>query len=446
MWGNVRNSLPMGKRELWCWMVMALVYAYQCWNCFENGPINLAAVYDADSYIGATTSIRAFEPNFIRTPVYPAAIELFRCIFGAWWAIALGCFQAVVFGISALVLRTIAVQYTGSRRIAMAICVIYLFFTGGIDYTTWIQTEIFAITGTICLLRCMSRRGWRDMSICDFIWSGIWLLFLIFLRPISVYLIPIAAIYFGVILWRRLRCGDLSRTYKWKPAWGLACVVAIVAVLMAYQHRVNKLYKIDSISYVSTWNNFCMVHDLNLIDADEIEDEQTREIFTHIIELDIFDFSYIMWEPAPAAHEDPEAWYAARANAERYITDKIRENKGAVAKYLATRTVNVMAFFKYTPKGDKLHMRPINNIMAQPFGLFLLFMMWVAWRWLKQWRMSRQIPLETGLFIAVSLGICAASIIGAMYDYERLFYPGLPATLLLGGKMCTLFSRNGNNL
>lgn len=422
-----KAGLPDGRRERWAWLALLAVYCVEAFIVAWHGA-RLIGGFDTWTYIFAASTIEEGIPDLVRTPVYPAIISIFRSVFGSWWAINLCTFQLILLAVAALVLRKTAIQYTGNRRVAFAVCAIFLLWTGGLDAAREIMTENMAACGMVFWTRCMSRHESGRMSVADATWSTFWLAFLVFLRPIMLYLIPIALAYALIVLWR-------SKSKK-GPVAALAGVALVCVMVGVYRQSIHRHYGINSISIVSMWNNSAFAEEAGL---------DFMPIFGEVEAVKVGD-PYRDPYMEVALPEGPEAelvkCYWNRVETD--INTKIISNPRKAYMVLKERVLKTMEY-SCTMNGGKWAYR-LSASFAPNFGLYLIFMAVMGALCFRQWWRERRIPLETAFWICLCVGMYAASVAGAMADWDRMSYPVFPIFLLLAGKFSTLFTKNGEGM
>lgn len=381
---------------------------------------------DSPSYVSAADHLLNGEPDLLRTPVYPLLIALIRATVGpiyAWKVLLL--IQFLSFTASGLLLGRIAVKLTGSEKIAFWTTAAYLLFPGHIVVCVNIMTESFSISGVVLLIWFLLRHQPGQPTWSDSILAGLTLIFLIYLRPIFLYLIPVLLVYFILLFLR------FGRRYRISFVAGCTMLILSMVSLSAYKRSMTRTYGIHSITMVSIVNNFSTAKEAIGMHP---ELAPTAELQAAIAEVEALHNQ--------GACDDAVAlmpyYFANPVGFEDYTNRLLRFAPKEVLKHvLFKRTpevINSKVFIAYTRF-------PFNLVeMFNPtMHVYFVLIIWFIILWIRQIQRSRKVPAVSALLLMITLGITATSIIGAMGDWPRLNMPGIPAFLLLVGQLLTRY-------
>lgn len=217
---------------------------------------------DSITYIKAWDSISRGNIDIMRTPVYPAILALIRFIVGkAHMMVAIIILQHIIALIALKYFYKTILDITNSERISfwttLALsCLPY--FTAQNNY---IMTESLAMSGSIFLVACAVAiyEGNYKRNIPGFTF---WLFFLVFLRPSFIYLLPVFAVSFALMLWLKPKMRRQSAI----------CIIVILIAsgsLIAYMSAFQKTYGVFTSSEVSEINDFFIMRQSGSLDPDK---------------------------------------------------------------------------------------------------------------------------------------------------------------------------------
>lgn len=238
---------------------------------------------DTASYVDAFDVLANGHVDFSRTPVYPLVIGLCRYLFG-WFGALKGvvAVQFVTFVISVWYFyRTLG--YFVEKE-ALKILATLLFVFPFITWNNYIMSEALAVSGSVFLIyfTCAVYRRftlWRASMLV------FWLLFLVFLRPSFVYLLPVYAAW-GVGVWFLA-----GRRPTGLAALGAAILAA--GALLCYMKAFESRYGVFAVTRVSLTNDLIGAKYFNSLNKDVIDDtEAAREYLSDNIEFNGWIYSW----------------------------------------------------------------------------------------------------------------------------------------------------------
>lgn len=432
---RVSNIFPPSGYKSW-WLSLpsvfclaTLMFAMGFWmSAGGNGFASANGFWlpDSLSYAQAADTLLNGDLDLLRTPVYPLIIALLKAIFGPAYAYKiLLLVQFIVFLISGILLRKIAVKFTGSIKAAFWISSIFLLFPGHIVTSVNIMTESFSVSGVIILIWSLVRSHPKYPTWTDAILSGLVLAFLIYLRPIFLYLLPVTFVYYLLLLIR------FKKDYQFSFSVGCAMLAVIVASLFVYQHAMTKKYGIHAITIVNIVNNFSTAKEGIGMHPDLASTEELHALLEEV------EAQHNMGACDDAVALMP--YYISNPVIfEEYTNRLLRYSPKDVLKHVVFRrtpaVVNSKLFISYTRFPFNL-IEIFNPTMHVYFAIIIWFLVF----FIIYVRRSGNLPPISSLLLMMTLGITFTSIIGAMGDWPRLNMPGIPAFLLIAGKLCTFY-------
>lgn len=429
--------------RLWYAVLAALSLAETLLMLAANG--GPAFSFDSPSYIHTVSSLREGVPGLLRTPVLPLLIGLLRRLTGDVWPWMLVAVQTGAFLGSAMLLRRTARKYIGSAPVCFILTAYYMLAPGIVYWNTAVLTESLSLSATVALLWLMLRPLPGTPSARDVAASAAVLVFLLFLRPVFIYLLPVWALFHIIVF---------ARSRGHRPVKAIATAAAGFALatglLLAYTAAVHRHYGYRSMCSIPSINNYHMLRQSGLLCPELCDDAELRGILSTFPDSVGTGYGY----------DREQVWREINtmcvirhtAAIEDYVNRVIAEHPGPVAATVADRLTSQSPQQSFLPRPDTFVPRPsiglLDMLPSLPFsfGAYWLLMAVMAVMWALQWRRTRRMPLATSLLAAVSIGLVLTTLAGAMYEWQRLTLPALPAFLLLAGKFCSLFRRNENTL
>lgn len=386
--------------------------------------------FDSKSYISAADRVINGMPDMFRTPVYPLLIGLFERLLGAEWRIGIITLQYVGVIVSALALRVLALKYIRNRKIAFAVTAIYLLMPYTSIYILCIMTESLAVSGIILLMYFMLRPLPGTPGVGNALASTILLLFLVFLRPIFISLFPVCIGYYLFLLWRNRKGG-----HKAGIITVLAGLVTVGGLVFAYNRQITRIYGIKSLSTVTTINKYHILRQAGYLCPDNCRNPEMAEMMRGFIPpKKPFETSEIVREMTllEGNFGIPEIEY--------YVDTTISKNLVGFATHIICNNFITNSSAKMFPGYGSD--RSYN--FYPPFLLYWLIMAIICFLAVRQWRAKRKLSPESAILFLLSLSIVVTAFSGAQDDWQRLSYPGIPAFMLLTGKLVCLFDVRRN--
>lgn len=422
------RSLLLSYPALLCAAVFEFLY-YASTNV-----VDIKFYPDTISYIEAGDRILNGLPDLWRTPVYPLVITLIRGMFGPdVWPYAIIVLQFVVFVSSAVFLENTAARFISQPRTVFWIVAVYLLYPGTIYYCVALLTESFAISGTTILIWCLLRSFPDSPKCSDMVIASVILLLLLFLRPAFLYLIPVVSVYY-VLIAIKFRKSALSSLVT--AAAGIIVVVSLFAV---YKNWVNKHHDINSVSYVSTINNYFLIRYAGIADPKLTDNPQLKKCILSSVPNDGKNYLEVLMECRDIRNSVPPYDFEA------YVNEAMKSNPYRMAQAIESRwndeAVKEPAFGRIYWK-----LSHIEHFLVPRLSSYAIFLILYTIMALYSWRRMKSPPYVTFLLLMVSGGMLVTAVVGAQSDWSRLITPGTSAFIMLFGLLTTLFSRNSTTI
>lgn len=147
--------------------------------------------YDSPSYINAWDIISNGQIDITRTPTYPIIIGICKIMFGLYsYKYGIIAFQHLLFLISIYFFYELLIRLFDNSKTNFWITLVYGIYPGIINWSNYILTESLAVSGIVFVL-FYSIELYYKINIKNILFYMFWLLFLIFLRPSFMYLLPV---------------------------------------------------------------------------------------------------------------------------------------------------------------------------------------------------------------------------------------------------------------
>lgn len=423
------NKRILASPWLWYGLVMLFSLIEFCWaHCINN-----YGVYpDTATYIDAADFLAEGRVHALRTPVYPAIIGAVRWVFGSWYITALLALQFVAYMASAWYLRKIAWKLIAVPWIVFGIVALYCLLPGFVFWMSSLLTECFAACEVIFFIWCLVKTFPDRFKIADALWATFWLAFLIMLRPVFIYLLPVTLVYLLSILLIQRGLGRPNGAIV-----GLVGLVAVFGIYEGYKSAVAREYGIKSGSRVTLVNNFFLLRESGITDYELCHDDSLRQQLAAMV---------MSCDYATIGGQLQIIGYAQNRGKidvmEEYINKALVSNPKAVAKRFATRFLKDAWWHPVLSPGTGVIAH--FYMFIPPIGAYWILMFIFGGMLVLQWFKFKRMPVVSVLLYMITTGITIVAIVGAQGEWGRLMMPGLPACMLLIGKFLTFFNRNKN--
>ncbi len=378
--------------------------------------------YDTPSFFLAVDTVMHGGVDLLRTWSYPAFLGLMKLLFGYrlyLWVIIL--VQHLVFLASSLLLLKMLDETVSSRTIPLYVTLFYVLF----PYITFINNHIiaesFSISGIVFLLflirRLKTHARWSDGA-----WTGLLTTWLLLLKPILVFLIPILYVLWGFLAFKA--------PHRKGAVIGLLAVTFASVCLLLYMDAYKKKFGIFAPSSVETVNQYFIARQYGILDPDLIGHEGIRQDLLRGYEehgLVVENLDTIFKEAFHVTENYP------LPDIQQAVEDCTRQHPGAVRKTMAIRLYKSAE----TPLLVPLITSSTGHLFC--FHISNLYLFLVIYSFILLWWIVRKktIPWFTALLYMMGISIIVVSIAGAQSDWGRLLLPCLPVYLIMVAQVCS---------
>lgn len=401
------------------------------------GYIGVLTIIDSETYVEAWYNYQSGKLDFLRTPIYPCFLGILERISGKDYFLQVAiCVQHVVFLVSIYYFHEIASMLISSKRINFWLTIFYALFPPITIWNNFIMTESFAISFSIFLIYSTISL-YHKWTLCPAIANCFTLLFLIFLRPALIYLIPVLCFFWLILFFDKLK--------RFAALFSLSSILMTSLCLFSYMKAFENEYGIFSSSCVGTMNQTVIATQYDLFNPDVINNRQLKNAVKNLYKNEndiIIDDNADYYRFQSRAKEASIIWRnfdiktINDAIVKSYLSNPIKWTKKCIARIYRSTERRIYE--------DSLPWLPYINLLlislGISFGYLYFFLLFYAILMFCNVKKNHKYPLWSILFLA--LGVCnlCVSIIGAQSSWDRLVLPSLPLYLLMFGQLCTLFS------
>lgn len=257
------------------WQVIVLCLAAIAVTIYKIASGDIAQTPDSSGYIRAWLNISSGTIDIDRTPVYPCVIGLAKLIAGDSGMLqAVVVIQNIVGCIAVWYFYKIVLRATYSENAAFWASLIFAIVPIFLTYRNYILTESLSMSGliflTYCALLYYDKQQWQGLEGMTF-----WLIFLVFIRPSFIYLLPVLAVGFLLMAWEKRK--------QWrKDCAGIASVLAVTIVLIGYMLAFKHSYGVFTMTRVGTANDFSLMAFDGSLDPDKSPDKSFAKYISDI--------------------------------------------------------------------------------------------------------------------------------------------------------------------
>ncbi len=387
---------------------------------------------DSFDYIDAVDVLLSGRPDLYRTPPYPAALAVLRWVFGpALMVRAMQVTQCVVAVVGAWWFMRVAGRFTfGRRRATFWLTAVYALNPYWNMWVMHTMTEVFAMAGSVALLWCMVRDLPGRPSVRSGVWAGLWLVFLVLLRPILLCWLPVAAVWW----WARFRA-----THARGAVVALWLAAAVPPLLGGYVAWFGHTYGVYKVSAVSTWNRYALAHMAGVMRPGYTDNPVLQR---KISEINASSDTVL---PHPLMLNLPGMPMAGdsitQAEIELAVDRAIADNPAVIVRYMDARLRYLVWNEPMLWSGRWLpSLRVIDSTLRLKMGVYLLFLaafgIWLCVQWRRGLR-----PAGSWLCWLLCVALAGAAALGAQDNWVRLTLPSMPAAMMLVYQMLSMFPR-----
>jgi len=221
--------------------------------------------YDTASYVSAWDRIISGHLDILRTPVYPIILGLTKSVLGQEIMPAfISLLQNVIFVVASIYFYKLMVKVTQRKKWAQTITIVFILYQWISPYTNVLLTESLSLSGGIFMLY-FAYKMYENPSIKDSITFAFWTLFLIFLRPSFIYLLPVSLLSWVLLAFKKKKKSAIM---------GISASLICLLCVFSYMFLFQKEYGIFHLSSVSAVNQYTIARHNGIIEADNVENEK----------------------------------------------------------------------------------------------------------------------------------------------------------------------------
>ena len=222
--------------------------------------------WDTESYVKAGHVLLNGTLDVFRTPVYPFLISFFRMFLGEWFSTGIITLQVLMFILSVYCFSLLCSYFLKNHLVYNITVALYAFHPTMLMWQKLILTESLSISVMVIFIYLLVKYI-HDNNYSSIILSQLFLIFLLFLRPAFVYLIPLNLIFWGYWMAKKNFIRSLV---------GMLGALVVAAFFGYYCYSLEKQYGIWGTSNVSDVNQYWILSEAGLIDLNAIPNEQMK--------------------------------------------------------------------------------------------------------------------------------------------------------------------------
>ena len=375
---------------------------------------------DSITYLNAWTNCISCGTLASRTPVYPIFLGVINSIFGnviaPYIVISL---QYLIFLISIKCFYRSCRSILKSANIAYWLTAFYALFP---SFTSWeisLLTEGLAISGSVFLLYSLLKFKFNKSWIHVFlvVW---WTVFLIFLRPVFVYLLPLMivvfllAIFFYRNLWKQAICGMIG-------------ILLICTTVFSYMKKYESQYGLFSLSDVSVLNQFFMARQYGVLKVGDTDNTRFNQYLKESISKygEEMDSKSMLWaESGYVGHN----FDLKELNG--IVAQSTQKNKSSWIKGLLRRCYDSAGYTLF-----KVSIQPVGFITTMfglNIGLLNILLVILIIMIVKAYKRGESPWVSMSLLMLIASNLIVIEV-GAQEEWSRLLLPSTPYVLLVVG-------------
>ena len=241
--------------------------------------------FDTISYSNAWSSFHKGSIDLWRTPIYPFILESLRLCFGENnYMFATIIIQFATFLISIRYFYNISASLVNNEQICFWITAFYALFPCIPTWNNFILTESFAVYGTIFFLYYIIKI-YKDGIISYHIHLTVCLLFLVFLRPSFIFIIPVLFLLL-CFLWYT------NKSLKKSVYVGGITLCFVGFSLISYMHLYKKEYGLYTPTAVGVLNNYYIARMEGMISPEMTNDSILKKYIMNSIKKHGIQYSH----------------------------------------------------------------------------------------------------------------------------------------------------------
>ncbi|WP_294477385.1 hypothetical protein [uncultured Bacteroides sp.] len=376
--------------------------------------------WDTASYIKAGEVFLDGKLDVFRTPVYPLLISFFRMLLGDWFSTGLIIVQVLAFILSVYCFSILCSYYVKNHLIYIITVALYAFHPTILIWHKLILTESLSISLMVIFVYLFVKFI-RENTYSSLILSQISLIFLVFLRPAFIYLLPLNIIFFIYLVVKKRYLRSLV---------GLISAVIVAISFGYYCYSFEKEYGIFGSSNVSDVNQFWILSESGLIDFDAIQNEQMKSDVKKFQKVVLYRSDYII------LFQILQQRYGLTLCHEM-VKNSIKNNIGAYVKYRIRNfwKEGICSLGCWEEQRDLL--TRISLFVSLNFFQYIVFLIVYLVLFFRFFCKTEMCMLSICLFF-IAIGGLFVAVAGAPVSWGRLAVTCVPVSFLLFGQVLDL--------
>lgn len=421
------------KKALFCLYVVAILEA-----------LVVIAYYGGMSYPDTPGYISAWENAFsksqldiARTPVFPLFIGIAETFFGKWHLLTIVAIMQYAIAIFSIkYFFRLANMLLKSNLSAFCLTCFYYLLPSFSTWSNFVQTESLALSGSVffCyfIVSFCIRGGYRLLLSTFF-----WLLFLIFLRPSFVYILPITFVI-GLLLLRKKTLRDRSLALM---------IISVVSslCLVAYMFQFKSRYGVFSSSMIGLVNEYNIGRQHGLLDPQKASNPRLRAYVIRCYEKDgkILSSKNLEQIRLKNAEADYAFSHFSLPDLKELVSGSYEENKSIWIQNTFKRILPFAEepFFKSYIEFGTVH--NIFGIMVPQGYVYIILLAYTIFIIYASFKKSRLLMFELFLLMLAGSNLIVI-IVGSEDDFSRLYFPSKFIILMMLTQLIVEFYRHKN--
>lgn len=365
--------------------------------------------FDTYTYLDAWSSLSEGHIDKWRTPIYPIFLGTMQSVCGDNYLYYVVIVQHLAFLFSIRYLYHLLRYSIQDKKKPFFLTLLYALYPCVATYNCCIMTETFAVTGSVFLMYSILKLYKTRKSLFG-LYAFFWLLFLVFLRPAVVYLLPITIVGWCIVAIKEKSFSNTS------VLCGMAGSVLVSISLIVYMVMFKSSYGVFTPSGIGLINQYTVAKAANVIDLNTTGEElgfyQEAEKYINLMGMEAFSDS---------------------------LNQSISQNKG---RYISRIFLNVRKAAEdnlFEPSWPTGIIGVVSNLMGIKlkiiYFVFLIYAI-ILLRWMNR---QKEVAFFSCLLFMIGVSNFILIIMGSPGEYGRLSLPAIPAYLIMIGQLLNMF-------
>jgi hypothetical protein len=380
--------------------------------------------FDTKDYFNAWNNISQGSIDLLRTPSYPIIVGLVSTICGNHAGYVIVLIQIATCLISIKYFWFLSYKLSSNKKISFASTILYALLPGICDYSLVLMTESFAISGVIFLIASLVKI--YDSFKYRYSIAIVFLtLFLIFLRPALLYILVLMPIV-GVIWLLKKREPQFVALLT---ATILSCIL-LYGYCRAYENKTG-VFMISSVSLI---NDEMLIHMEDFDKLLSFDKEPSIKILNKYAKVNSFEFKWDWIQDLQHSFSIKDhAKFVCDSKSQigfKWYTHAIIRFYDSMGSPMLKSYIDNQFLNCYLPWYIPIRMNVAYDILLIYIVLnFCLFLRHKSFSWINV------------TLVLACLGNIGVMVIGSYADWDRLFVPSIPITLLIGAQLINCVKR-----